>query len=398
MSAIYRHTCLTAEDGKVWCWGDNTYGQLGDGTDSPGLQPVLVRGLPGPAKETHAGYGHTCAVLRSGDVYCWGNNQDGQCGVPPSEPIISKPVRVPAGVHFIAAVPGEGHTCGLTSDKLLYCWGNTELGQCGTHPDLTGLPTVGPTRVPGIDNVTSFALVKNHTCAVRSSEVLCWGSNSRVQPPDAPYVNGKLGPAAGDLEYSADPKPVAIGSPVLHVAMGAEATYALTQGGPIYAWGENDRLQLGIEEQEPIVRTPTPVKIETAAGLVPLAPVSVAFRTAGSDHCVGMANRTDFDAPYLCWGTDEWGELGAGTLEGARTTHRYPIAVRALPSTAFLAARGEDHACGAVVHAGRTEIRCYGRPGALGNGAAPAEDGDPPSQWEAAPVVWDPTNFASALE
>jgi alpha-tubulin suppressor-like RCC1 family protein len=286
----------------------------------------------------------------------------------------------------------------LTSDKLLYCWGNTVFGQCGTDPALTGMPIVGPTRVPGIDNVSSFALVKNHSCAVRSGEVLCWGSNSRVQPPDASYVNGKLGPAAGDLAYSAAPMPVPIGSPVLNVAMGAEATYALTEGGPIYAWGENDRLQLGIESREPIVRTPTTVKFDTGAGLVPLAPVFVPFRTGSSDHCVGMANRTDFEAPYLCWGTDEWGELGAGTLEGARTTHRYPIPVRALPGTAGLGPRGEDHACGSVAVAGRTEIRCYGRPGALGNGTLPAEDGDPPSQWEATPVVWDPANFAPALE
>jgi hypothetical protein len=179
--------------------------------------------------------------------------------------------------------------------------------------------------------------------------------------------------------------------------MGAEATYAATQGGLIYAWGENDRFQLGIESEEKIVWTPTPVKIETGAGLVPLAPVTVTLRTAGSDHCAGMANRTDFDAPYLCWGTDEWGELGAGTLEAARTTHRYPVPVRALPSASRWLVRGEDHACGEVEAADRTEIRCYGRPGALGNGTGPVPDTALPSQWEATPVVWKPENFAPAL-
>ena len=118
MSAVFRHTCLAADDGKVWCWGDNTYRQLGDGTDRPGLHPVLVRGLPGPATRAHAGYGHTCAVLRSGEAYCWGNNQHGQCGVPPSEPDISAPVLVPVpGVQFTAVVPADAHTCGLTQDK-----------------------------------------------------------------------------------------------------------------------------------------------------------------------------------------------------------------------------------------------------------------------------------------
>ena len=185
--------------------------------------------------------------------------------------------------------------------------------------------------MPGLDNVDYFSLVKDHTCAVRSRELLCWGSNSHVQPPERSYINGKLGPEARELPYSAAPKPVGIPLPVLYVGMGAEATYAVTQGGLIYAWGENDRFQLGIESQEKIVWTPTAVKVATVDGLVPLATVTGTVPTAGSDQCVLMANRHGLQRCVSCWGTDDWGELGAGTMEDARATHQYPVAVRALP-------------------------------------------------------------------
>jgi alpha-tubulin suppressor-like RCC1 family protein len=402
MSALHRHTCLRADDGRVWCWGDNGYGQLGDGTRDPGLHPVLVRGLPGRAINVQTGYGHTCATLQTGEAYCWGNNYDGQCGVPPSAPI-SAPVLVPApGIHFVAVVAAEAHSCGVTLDQTIYCWGNTELGQCGSDPAATGQPIVGPTEVRGLDSVVSFTSVRNHSCAVRSNEptLKCWGSNSHVELPYPSYVNGKLGPAADNLPYSAAPITVALESPAFYVAMGVEATYALTQGGLLYAWGENDRFQLGIESREPIVRTPTSVKrLGTDGGIVPLARVFIALRTSGPDHCVGLADRTDFGTLFLCWGTDDWGELGVGTEQAARTPHPYPLPVQAVPSTANSLLRGEDHACSSVLRVdGRFEIRCYGRPGFLGNGTEPVSSTAAPSQWEGTPVIWKPENFAPAFE
>jgi hypothetical protein len=405
--SVYRHTCLVAADGKIWCWGDNEYGQLGDGTTEPGLHPVLVRGLPGPADRVHVGYGHTCATLRTTrDVHCWGNNQDGQCGSPPSEPI-SEPVLVDVpGVRFIDAVPGNRHTCAVSTDNTVYCWGNTEYGQCGSDPALTGSSTVGPTKLD-ITRVGQLNLVKDHTCVVRSADItrsddpslVCWGSNSHVQPPEDPYVNGKLGPKAGDRPYSAAPLPVDLGLPAFTVGMGPEATYAgardrNTSAG-FYAWGENDQLELGIGSLEKIVRTPTAVLDQ--AGLAPLAGVGGALRSGGPDQCVRMADRLDFGAGYVCWGTDDWGELGAGTQEGARTTHPFPIPMEALPPTAGHFVRGEDHTCAAVFIAGSTEVWCFGRPGVLGNGTSRAADGDSPNYWKGASVVWDPANFAAAL-
>jgi alpha-tubulin suppressor-like RCC1 family protein len=394
LNAIHRHTCLATDDGKVWCWGDNTYRQLGDGTDRPGLHPVLVRNLPGPAAKVFVGYGHTCALLRNREVYCWGKNQNGQCGVPASEPI-STPMHVDVpGFRFIEVAPGDGHTCARTQDRTVYCWGSTEYRESGADPEPPGPLFVGPTPIPDLDGVEHISAVKNHTCAVRLSSptLVCWGSNSHVQPPERPFVNGKLGPAAGERFYSATPIPVDIGSPVVSLGMTAEATYAVTQDGRVYAWGENDRFQLGVGSPEKVVRTPTPVVVETPQGVVPLAGVAEIYRSSGSANCVRMTNRLDSGASFFCWGSDDWGELGLGTKEAARATHPYPKPVQAVQG-AYSLSPAENHGCAAVVVGGRHDIWCYGRPGALGNGSPVAADDDPPVQWEGTPVAWDPANF-----
>jgi alpha-tubulin suppressor-like RCC1 family protein len=354
-----------------------------------------VKGLPGAATRTSPGYGHTCALLRTRQIYCWGNNHDGQCGVPPSEPI-SVPVLVPLpGIRVVNFLSGDKHTCAVTEDNDVYCWGNTEYGQCGIDPVLTGRRRVGPTKVPNLDSVLSLTMVKDHTCAVRSKPpaFVCWGSNSHVEPPEGPFVNGKLGPAARDLAYSAAPVPVDLGA-VTAARAGAEATYAVVESG-IYAWGENGSAQLGVESRERIMRTPAPVMRESGAGLVPLRGALTMIGSGGLDQCAMMADGAEFGAQFVCWGTDEWGELGIGTEADARRMHRYPRPVRALPSQSLT--RGEDHACGPVYRGGRAEIWCYGRPGALGNGTERANDAELPSQWLGTPVIWKPENFAPAL-
>jgi hypothetical protein len=397
LSAILQQTCLAADDGKVWCWGDNAYQQLGDGATRPGLNPVLVHGLPDHADQVSVGYAHTCALLRGGQIYCWGDNRAGQSGVAPSEPI-SEPVHVAVpDVEFTSVAAGQGHTCAVAENKTVYCWGNTVHGQCGIDPNVAGAIVVGPTKVPNLDSVESIVTVKNHTCAVQSKtpQMMCWGSNTHVEEA---YINYKLGPGAGELAYSAIPKAVELDAPIVGAGMGFESTYALTEDGRVYAWGRNNRGQLGIASGASTTPTSTPatVMVETASGLVPLTGVKSINRSDGSDQCVTMREPSDFGT-FMCWGGDDWGEVGAGTEVGARTRHPYAIPLRAVPAAAHSLVRGEDHGCAAVVVEGRTEIWCYGRPGVLGNGAEPVSSMALPSQWEGTPLIWKPGNFTPAL-
>jgi alpha-tubulin suppressor-like RCC1 family protein len=386
LSTLHRHTCLVAVDGAVWCWGDNTYGQLGDGTYRRGLYPVRVQGLPGPVEMLFTGHGHTCVRLRSDDIYCWGNNEDGQCGVAPSDPVLVPVLVDVRGIRLVEIGCGEKHSCARADDGTVYCWGSNEYGQSGHDPALTGPHIVGPTKVPGLEGMEHVNAIGTHSCASRSEPpyIVCWGSN----------INGKLGPEAGEVTYSAVPIPVPFGSPVRALGMGPEATFVVASDGSVHAWGDNRRHQLGVESREEIVRRPSQVMFESSSGIVPLRGVSFAI----NNLCVGVFDRLAFGSTYVCWGTDDWGELGAGTEQGARALHPYAVVVGALPSTASSLVRGDDHACAAVSIDARSEIQCYGRPGDLGNGASLAPDGDPPSYWEGAPVVWDPANFAPALD
>jgi len=130
VSAGGNHSCGVIPVGAAYCWGDNSLGQLGDGTDSSRLTPVRVSGgLSFTA--LIAGGGHTCGLTAAGAAYCWGYNIDGQLGDGTTTPIRSSPVPVSGGLTFAIVSAGGGHTCGITAGGTTYCWGNNSSGQLG---------------------------------------------------------------------------------------------------------------------------------------------------------------------------------------------------------------------------------------------------------------------------
>lgn len=123
------HTCGIS-GGDVLCWGDNTAGQLGDGTTNNRTSPTAIDGLPGPVTRLAAGAQHTCALLRGGSVYCWGQNLHGQLG-DGSTQNRSSPVAVAGDLSFRTLEAGGGVTCGISSLGQEYCWGLNRVGQLG---------------------------------------------------------------------------------------------------------------------------------------------------------------------------------------------------------------------------------------------------------------------------
>jgi alpha-tubulin suppressor-like RCC1 family protein len=118
------------------CWGTNAGGQLGNGDDTAADQamPGVLGSLPAPLRTIAAGAYHTCALLETGAVMCWGNNDAGACGVPSSAPLFH-PVAVPAlasGVIGLGAGAGAQHTCAILRDGSVECWGNDDEGQLGS--------------------------------------------------------------------------------------------------------------------------------------------------------------------------------------------------------------------------------------------------------------------------
>ena len=135
VAAGSQHTCALTEAGRVWCWGRNFNGQVGDGTTQPRFRPVEATGnLVGlKVVQVTAGGAHTCALTDDGEVWCWGRNSEGQLG-DGSKNAASSPVQVaglPQGVTFTSIAAGEGFTCGTASDGGAYCWGRNSDGQLG---------------------------------------------------------------------------------------------------------------------------------------------------------------------------------------------------------------------------------------------------------------------------
>jgi alpha-tubulin suppressor-like RCC1 family protein len=227
----FGHSCASRQDGTVLCWGDNLWGQLGDGSTDDHAAPTPVPGIS--ATEVVAGSDFTCAVSREGAVACWGDNTYGQLG-DDSTTGSAVPVAVAGlGSGSIAVTAGDGHACALTAAGGVLCWGDNQFGQLG---DGTTTDRTSPVAVVGLAaGVVAVSAGDRHTCAVTADGgVRCWGANDTGQLGD--------GTDAG----RATPVPVAgLTSPIETVVAGEGHSCAVTAGHRAWCWGVNGGGQLG---------------------------------------------------------------------------------------------------------------------------------------------------------
>ncbi|MCA9638943.1 MAG: RCC1 repeat-containing protein, partial [Myxococcales bacterium] len=153
------HRCARLEDDGVVCWGDNTRGQLGDGTTTNRDAPMRVAGLDG-AEEISAGWDHTCARVGTA-VYCWGDNDDGQLGDETFDQRLV-PTLITSDLGAVEIAAGWSHTCARTSYGEVFCWGRYWGEETLTSPD--ALHRLVPTLVEGAVNVVEIDAGGGHTC------------------------------------------------------------------------------------------------------------------------------------------------------------------------------------------------------------------------------------------
>jgi hypothetical protein len=181
--------CALTTGGGVKCWGYNGNGQLGDGTRSLRKTPVDVFGLSSGVAAISAGWDHTCALLNTGGVMCWGNNSHGEVGNGTHTDAL-KPVPVSGLSGGVAAVSaGYDHTCALLNSGSVKCWGNNATGELG---DGTTRSRKQPVNVSGLSSVGSISAGYNHTCAVTTAGgAKCWGSNGSGELGNGNTANRK---------------------------------------------------------------------------------------------------------------------------------------------------------------------------------------------------------------
>jgi len=341
VAAGHYHTCALTAGGGVACWGFNNDGQLGDGTRMDRLTPTAVSGLGSGIAAIAAGANHTCALTAGGGVVCWGRNTDGQLGNggsgSSSRSLTPTPVvGLENGVAAIAA--GYAHTCALTTGGAVLCWGANWAGQLG---DGTTAERKTPTAVIGLESgIATLVTGGVHTCAVTSAGgAMCWGWNTTGQLGDG-TTTGRLTPVAvAGLEGGVE-----------MLTAGDTHTCAVTAAGGGVCWGKNLSGQLG-DGTTADRWTPTAVS-ELGSG--------VAGITAGFSHTCAAAT----GGTVVCWGRNAEGQLGDGTTVPRLT----PTAISGLERRVATVVAGGYHTC--AVTAGGGAVLCWGwnQYGQLGDG------------------------------
>ena len=235
-SSSFNFTCGVTTAGAAYCWGDNNYGELGNGTtDAFGQNPTTT---PGPVSggltfaSVSAGNGFACGVTTTGAAYCWGANGDGALGNGTTT-ASATPVAVSGGLTFASVIVGYFGACGVTTDGAAYCWGANGLGQLGN-----GTTTASATPVPvsgGLTFTTVSGGLYSFTCGVTTAHAAyCWGSNFYGQ-----LGNGGMGSA------STTPVAVSGGLSFASVIAGYFSACGVTTTGGAYCWGNNPNGELG---------------------------------------------------------------------------------------------------------------------------------------------------------
>ena len=373
--AGFSHTC-TNSSGVLKCWGDGSYGQLGNGNNFPQYIPANVAtpntsnndfNLLGKVNSVGLGTTHSCAVTIKGKALCWGSNNSGQLGngqrmkkITPVPVHTSSSDRSP--LSDIASISAGGNTsCAVTTDGRALCWGKNNYGQLGDNSTSDRTTPIAVHTSAGVSSplsgIKDISVGDEHTCAVTTSgNVLCWGRGNL----------GKL----GNNSYNSSKTPVAVHtsssnrSPlggITSVSTGSTNACAITTANNALCWGSNVHGTLGANSNEYLLATPVFVHTSpsNSAHLPNVSSISV-----GNDFACAVT--TDKNA--FCWGRASSGQLG--NKSSNRTKAPVPVHTSSSdqsPLTGVVAIdSGRDFTC-AVTDSNKNFCWGKGNQGQLGN-------------------------------
>lgn len=356
------HTCAISAAQQVRCWGNGDSGELGSNStadlmDQPGEESSVVPlGSNAKAVSVAAGDDHTCAVTDDGLVWCWGRGANGRIGSGATANLMDEPGEVPSRIDLgepaVSVTAGYGHSCALTQGGSVRCWGLNQYGQLGTGSKTTLMDDAGeaPSTVPLGIRVASLTSSAYGLCAVAvDGTARCWGEGTFGRNGDG--TSGSLLDAPGEHASV-----VTLGSPAVGLGGGDFHACALVPGDIARCWGYGQYGQLGASAVTNLMDNP---------GEGPSA-VGIGSRaldvTAGLYHsCVAAV------AAVRCWGHNEFGQLGVGSTQNLMDQPGEQPGTLRLTETMASIEAGYWHTCG-VSRVGR--VRCWGngRSGQLGSG------------------------------
>ncbi|MDA8792593.1 hypothetical protein N9N67_05070 [Bacteriovoracaceae bacterium] len=342
------HSCFLNSDNQLYCAGWNFFGQLGLGaaSNSEYTSPQLVDSS-NTYKQFVGGTYHTCGIRSNGSedgkVYCWGMEGNGRLGNNCTDPCVTfqkSPLAVDTAELFVDVTAGDAHSCGISILGKVFCWGSNSKGQLG-NSDLGVTLSKTPIEID-VDAAATFSSISstlNHTCAIRSDsgnvgKVMCWGRNNQ----------GQIGNGSGDDEDVETPVLVSSGTTNIYSQIcvggnhtcGIEATVSgdvLTDTGEIKCWGDAGRGQIGngaFGDANDEQLTADYVLSTYGASDTAITEDYLAVICGNKHTCAST------ESDYFCWGENQFGALGNGSLnDGAHPGSSYekPQKVDAIPSS-----------------------------------------------------------------
>lgn len=309
------YACGLTGSGQAYCWGRNAFAQLGDSSFANRSVPVAVKQGSLSFLHISAGQFHTCAIVNSGQAYCWGANSDGRIG----DSTAANNRRIPVAVHqqslaFTAISAGIAHTCALNVSGQAYCWGDNSYGQLGDNSTAYRRTPVAVQQPAGV-TFYQIAAGNVHTCALAlGGQAYCWGYGGE----------GQLGYGftIGDSIPQTVTQPGGVSFTSVYTMY--NHTCALTSGGAAYCWGANGMAQLG---DSTTTTQYTPVAVRMPSG------VTFNDMALGSLYSCGISG----SAQAYCWGAGTLGQLG----DGNSTSSFLPVAVSQPAGVGFYLIRGQ---------------------------------------------------------
>ena len=340
------HSCVLTELSgvrRVYCWGSNEEGQLGNGqygAHKYSAVPVEVGGdIVGKNVTAIGGTGDVSCAIADGKIYCWGSNYRGELGYnAPSHPTLSpNPVPVATGgdpywrlqpgykaVKLSTSGSRSQTMCAIMDTGIAYCWGQAKFGQTGSTAFVSSYNYGQPVRVARISNVTDISQDgypygaahltspysrAPHVCAIASGKVYCWGGAEDGQSGVGAYDDATY------KTYTAPKEVKGLPGVPKRIAVGLGHSCALVELSDgkhkVYCWGANEFGQLGANKDASHLsysRTPQPVHV--GPGGLPSSEDVVTLAAGANRGCAIMTNKRAY-----CWGKNDDGQIGDGTYE-----------------------------------------------------------------------------------